>query len=42
MGKNKDCSMFIKSGHEQYVFFLCCLLPVESIRKTGKIKLTEN
>ena len=36
MGKDKDFSVFIKSGHVLY-FFLCCLFPFESIwEKTVK------
>ena len=37
MGKDKDFSVFIKSGHVLYCFFLCCLFPFESIgEKTEK------
>ena len=37
MGKDKDFSVFIKSGHALYCFFLCCLFPFESTRgKNGK------
>ena len=37
MGMNKDFSVLIKSGHVLYCFYLCYLLPFESIReKTGK------
>ena len=32
MGKDKDFSVFVKSGHILYCFFLCCLFPFESIR----------
>ena len=31
MGEDKDFSVFIKSGHVLYCFFLCCLFPFESI-----------
>ena len=42
MGKGKDFSMFIKSGHVLYCSFLCCLFPFESIRdKPEKIKLPD-
>ena len=37
MGNEKDFSMFMKSEHVLYYFFLCCLFPFESIReKAGK------
>ena len=38
MGKDKDFSMFIKSGNALYCFFLCSLFPFENIqeKKTGK------
>ena len=38
MGKDKDSSVFMKSEHVLYCFFLCCLFPHESIRK--KIQYT--
>ena len=41
MDKDRDFSMFISYGHVLYCFFLSCLFPFESIRKNGKIKLTE-
>ena len=42
MGKDKDLSVFIKSGHVMYSFLLCCLFPFESIRgKNGKIRFTD-
>ena len=42
MGKDKDFSVFIKSGHVPYCFFLCCLFLFESIwGKNRKIKLME-
>ena len=42
MGKDKDFSVFIKSGHVLYCFFLCSLFQFERIQEeTGKIKLTE-
>ena len=43
MGKDKDFSVFIKSGHILYCFFLCCLFPFESIQeKTGKENSRKN
>ena len=43
MGKDKDFSVFTKSGHVLNCFFLCCLLQFESIReKTGKLKSPKN
>ena len=37
MVKEMDFSVFIKSGHVLYCFFLCCLFQFESVReKTGK------
>ena len=42
MGKENDFSVFIKSEHVLYCFFLRGLVQFESIReKSGKIKLTE-
>ena len=38
MGKDKDFSVLIKSGHVMYSFFLCCLLPFESIREKRENK----
>ena len=37
MGKDKDFSVLIMSGHVLYCFLLCYFSPFESIReKTGK------
>ena len=37
MGKYKDFSVFIRSEHVMFCFFLCCLFLFESIReRTGK------
>ena len=42
MGKDKDFSALIKSGHVLYCFFQCCLFQFrKQSGKNGKIKLTE-
>ena len=41
MGKDKDFSLFIKSGHALYRFFLLFIPIWKHSRRNGKIKLTE-
>ena len=37
MGKDKDFSVFIKSGHVLYCSFVCCLIPFENIQEKTAI-----
>ena len=41
MGKNKDLSVFIKSGHILYCFYCVVYSRLKAFGKNGKIKHTE-